>query len=547
MSSSLRPEDRISALSLRWAGIVVATSQLCYVIVSIFGVPGVGLGDNFVILNEVIVVVMLLLSIYDIYSVVRASKKLSVMACVLATYYISAILMTLAFSAWYAVASLLMIWFVLLAATGANFGTKPYFAGLATMIVTEVVSAVFIHHVSGHAASLTLALMCLLYISIPFLFYHNASVEQRHSYEYLKYRERLQTRRLKAVVNNLQVSILSLSPTRKIQLYNAAALSLVDTNDDIMGWDAGKVLNLVDENGDKVLLKDIISTVTRATTRRDLLLQYSDGQKINLELEIIPIKDPYDPNNTAGKYSGFILMMSDITKEKSLEDEKDEFISVVSHELRTPVAIAEGALSNLQFLMDHGKDPKMFRSTLDAAHNQILYLGQMVNDLSTLSRAQRGIYMDNEDINLTQFFSSMVTKYKGDAEKRGLKLIVKIDKPCTVRVPSMVIEEVMQNLITNAIKYTEKGSVTIGVKKGSEPDKVCLYVKDTGIGISKADKKHIFQRFWRSEDYRTRQTSGTGLGLHVVDQLMAKTGTKMKVDSEINKGSTFSFELPIVK
>ena len=104
----------------------------------------------------------------------------------------------------------------------------------------------------------------------------------------------------------------------------------------------------------------------------------------------------------------------------------------------------------------------------------------------------------------------------------------------------------MQNLITNAIKYTHKdGSVLIGTKL--KKDHIEFYVRDTGIGISKSDQSHIFQRFWRSEEYRARETSGTGLGLHIVQQLADKIGTEVKFESRLNHGSNFYFSLPVVK
>ena len=106
----------------------------------------------------------------------------------------------------------------------------------------------------------------------------------------------------------------------------------------------------------------------------------------------------------------------------------------------------------------------------------------------------------------------------------------------------LYLEEVLQNFITNAIKYTKEGTVTIQVKRTKEG--VYFAVKDTGIGISKSDLKHISEKFWRSEDYRTRETSGTGLGLYVVQKLAKKLHIKVDIDSRLNHGSTFSFTLP---
>ena len=143
----------------------------------------------------------------------------------------------------------------------------------------------------------------------------------------------------------------------------------------------------------------------------------------------------------------------------------------------------------------------------------------------------------------------MKAKYLADADSRHIKLIAttKVNQHDQVLIPNMVIEEIMQNLISNAIKYTpDNGTVSIGADYlGETRKRVIFYVKDTGIGISKSDQAHIFEKFWRSEDYRTRKTSGTGLGLHVVDQLAKKANLTINVDSEFGKGSKFSFTLPV--
>lgn len=108
----------------------------------------------------------------------------------------------------------------------------------------------------------------------------------------------------------------------------------------------------------------------------------------------------------------------------------------------------------------------------------------------------------------------------------------------------LYLEEMLQNFITNSIKYTTEGTVTLSVHR--EKNMVHFNVSDTGIGISKSDLKHIFEKFYRSEDFRTRETSGTGLGLYVVQKLMRKLGTKVEVTSRLNHGSQFGFSLPSI-
>lgn len=372
------------------------------------------------------------------------------------------------------------------------------------------------------------------------------AVEQAtRDYHLARQHESLETRLLRAVVNNISDALIYVAPDGKIVLYNAAAINMLDTNCNITDQPIDNLFTLYDENDKAVKPSRVIRQTKRASERNDLRTRDSDGNYINLRLNIIPVKPEYGRSRQT---DGTIIMAADITEEKSLDEERDEFISVVSHELRTPVAIAEGALSNLQLLMDRGDDPRAFADTLNAAHKQILYLGQMVNDLSTLSRAQRGLYMNDDHIDIASFMSSLENKYRDEARERHLNLIVDIDITGQVVVPSMVIEEIMQNFITNALKYTPEGKVVIGVKP--TPNMLGyarFYVTDSGIGMSKEDQKHIFERFWRSEDYRTRRTSGTGLGLHVVDQLARKIGTTVHVDSKLNEGSTFSIDLPIDK
>ena len=157
----------------------------------------------------------------------------------------------------------------------------------------------------------------------------------------LKRRERMQTRRLRAVVNNLKDALISIGVDGNVQLYNSAALDLLNTNRDIMGVDADKLFNLIDDDGNAVALSSVVKSATRTIERTDLRLAYSDGQKINLQLTIIPVKNQFTVHSVHD-LDGVIVMARDITKQKSLDDERDEFIGVVSHELRTACGYCRG-------------------------------------------------------------------------------------------------------------------------------------------------------------------------------------------------------------
>ena len=228
-----------------------------------------------------------------------------------------------------------------------------------------------------------------------------------------------------------------------------------------------------------------------------------------------------------------------------MEEERDEFISVISHELRTPITIAEASLSNVQLMMHRGMTDKLDDS-LAEAHKQIMFLARIVNDLSTLSRAERGIADESELINVTELAEKLRHEYEPQATEKKLAFNLDVRAGVgNVNVSRLYLEELLQNFITNAIKYTQKGSVTLIMKRSG--GKVYFGVKDTGIGIGRSDQKKIFDRFFRAEDYRTRETSGTGLGLYVAAKLARKLGCTIKLESRLNHGSTFSFSLPPAK
>jgi two-component system, OmpR family, phosphate regulon sensor histidine kinase PhoR len=342
------------------------------------------------------------------------------------------------------------------------------------------------------------------------------------------------------LINGIGDAVISTNQKGIILIYNAAALNLFDTNETLTGQDIGKLLNLYDEKDNPVNIMELITKSNGVLMRRDLAHKFEDSERINLYINMAPIRPNYQQNTG----SGYILIMRDITREKSLEEERDEFISVVSHELRTPVTVAEGNLSNIKVILEQGNGQDMISSAVETAHDQILYLAKMINDLSTLSRAERGVADAPEDIDVKQLLSDLFKEYHPQAEQRGLKLNLNLDgRLGVVSASRLYLEEILQNFITNSLKYTKEGSVTIGAKLLD--GLIELSVKDTGIGISKADQKHLFEKFFRSEDYRTRETNGTGLGLYVVRKLSHKLKIRVEVQSRLNHGSEFSFTLPV--
>ncbi len=349
--------------------------------------------------------------------------------------------------------------------------------------------------------------------------------------------------RLVSLIGSMADGVLAVDDQVKIVQYNGAVLNILDVNSTLQDQKLKNVLHLYDNNGQPVDVNTLVRSCTTSTATRDLLLHYEDGSKANVYLSIAPVRLGY---GEAGDH-GYVLLLRDITREKSLEEERDEFISVVSHELRTPIAIAEGNISNAQFIADKGLPIEQIAEGLKVAHDQIVFLSEMINDLATLSRAERGkLTFDIEAINAYTLAQELIETYAEEAHKKGLALKSSIDPNLEMlKSGALYVREILQNFITNAIKYTEQGSVTIGAKASQKG--VTFTVSDTGIGISKSDRERVFDKFFRSEDFRTRVHSGTGLGLYVTMKLAHLLHAEIDLKSELNKGSTFSIFIPNLK
>ncbi len=350
----------------------------------------------------------------------------------------------------------------------------------------------------------------------------------------------LDRKRLTSLINSMADGVLAIDSNYNIVIYNGGALNILNINTTITGQRIDSVLRLMDKHSQPVNLLETIRTAKTAYSTRDLAISYNDGSIVKLYLSIAPVHLGFGGDGA----QGYVLLLRDITREKSLEEERDEFISVASHELRTPVAIAEGNISNAKLAVKRGGNPKLIEQSLDQAYDQIIFLSSLINDLSTLSRAEGGkLKAEVSEINATELVTELSNNYKGGAEQKGLQLLTQIDPGLEILKSSpLYVKEILENFVTNSIKYTQTGHVTLGAKPAEHG--IDFWVEDTGIGISKTDQEKVFNKFFRSEDYRTRQNKGTGLGLYVSLKLAHLINAQLYMKSELNKGTRFSLHVP---
>lgn len=345
-----------------------------------------------------------------------------------------------------------------------------------------------------------------------------------------------------AIINSIREAIVSVDIKGNIELYNSAALDFFDTNASLIGKNINNILKLTTLDGKTFNLKKVLVKNKSLFSRNDLSFNLGE-EKIRVEIELVAVSDVFLTKERL-KDKKYILMIRDITKQKTLDEERDEFISVVSHELRTPVTIAEGAISNLSLAIEKDMPKQVLSKNADITYEQVKFLATMINDLSTLSRAERGVGDKIVELNIKDLGQKILEKYHKNADEKGLNLELVMDNNLpSIKTSELYLEELLQNLITNALKYTKEGEIKISITNNEK--NIRFMVEDTGIGISKSDQKKIFDKFYRSEDYRTRETGGTGLGLYVSSKLADKLDTKIELSSKLNHGSKFWFDIKL--
>lgn len=349
--------------------------------------------------------------------------------------------------------------------------------------------------------------------------------------------------RLLSLINTMGDAVIATDENGKITTYNAAALDLLNTNKTLVNTPIDSVMKLTTTSGEGIKLSALAKKTPFLERRTDICLPVGNDDSINLDISISRIA----PSMLKEEQQGFTFLFRDITERKSLDEERDLFISEVSHELRTPITISEGDMSMAVLLADKSKpDIVEIKNSIKKAHEQVVYLGNMVNDLSALSRAQ----LENKGMEVTSFrvsdvIDELMQTYRPQAESKGLFFKTELTPNIAPLTTSkLYFKEIMQNFITNAIKYTVKGGIVV---KAQSVDKnnILISVSDTGAGIARSEQNKVYQKFWRSEDPYTRATSGTGLGLYITAKLARRIGGYLMLDSEIKKGSTFSVVLPL--
>lgn len=267
----------------------------------------------------------------------------------------------------------------------------------------------------------------------------------------------------------------------------------------------------------------------------------------NINVDKRVIKSIISPMYTrSGEYVGYIIVLIDVTKETEMDLMKSQFISNVSHELRTPVTVLRSYIDTLYHLGNEF-DYETQKEFIGTINNEIIRLNTMVNDILDFSRLDSDMELEKTYNDITMLVESCVNQIAVLAKEKQVSLEISKEEniPQEILFNYDSIERALRNLLSNAIKYSPEGTkVLVNVYKPSE-NEIAVTVKDEGCGIAPEFQKKVFDRFFRVEN-NTHTIKGTGLGLHLVKTTIEKHHNgKVFVESEVGKGSTFGFILPV--
>jgi two-component system phosphate regulon sensor histidine kinase PhoR len=292
-----------------------------------------------------------------------------------------------------------------------------------------------------------------------------------------------------------------------------------------------------------VELHQLIVETLRNGEPRQSELALTGAQKNSerwLQVSAVPMK------NDKIETGGAVVLLHDVTELKRVNEMRSDFVANVSHELRTPLSILRGYIETL---LDNPKtSAKELARILEVMERHSKRLGLLVDDLLTLAQLESAnSSLQLSEVNLSELFGRVVRDWEKKLVEKRLKVMVDLPPTvATVRADETRLQEVLYNLLDNAVKYShEKGEIRLHAEQGKNGE-IALSVSDSGVGIGKNDLPRIFERFYRADKARSPESiRGTGLGLSIVKHIAQLHGGRVEAESELGKGTTIRVLLPL--
>lgn len=343
--------------------------------------------------------------------------------------------------------------------------------------------------------------------------------------------EQIQAEQLTTVIENSESGLVLIDEKGYIHVVNRKFLSMFGkTPQDYVGHIYYDVLE------SEQIHHTVQETFLYEKHVKHLFSVEKNGEKVYLEIVGAPIF------NERNMLKGAVLVVYDITEFKLLEVMRKDFVANVSHELKTPITSIRGFSETL--LDGAQEDPETRNQFLKIIFDESKRIQLLINDLLILSNLEKDeSKIHVEDIHSDAIVADIRPLIEQHAERKEIEVEFPEDVALAFSADEEKVKQVLINLLSNAISYTpEQGKVSLSIS--DEEDRIGFHISDTGIGISQDAVPRIFERFYRVDKARSRNTGGTGLGLAIVKHIVELHDGEIKVDSELGKGTTFSIYFP---
>lgn len=347
----------------------------------------------------------------------------------------------------------------------------------------------------------------------------------------LTIQEQIQAEQLSTVIENSESGLVLIDEKGYIHVVNRKFISMFGrTPQDYIGYLYYDVL------GNEQIHHTVQETFLYEKHVKHLFSIKEGGERVYLEIVGAPIF------NERNMLKGAVLVIYDITEFKNVEVMRKDFVANVSHELKTPITSIRGFAETL--LDGAAEDPEARSQFLNIIFDESKRIQLLIDDLLILSKLEK----DESTINVSTvhvelMLDEILPLVQQHADQKQIEVQVDAEEELKFEADEDKMKQILLNLLTNAISYTpEKGLVSVKIKEFE--DKVCFIVKDTGIGIGKEALPRIFERFYRVDKDRSRDTGGTGLGLAIVKHIVEVHKGEIEVESELGKGTTFAVYIP---
>lgn len=349
-----------------------------------------------------------------------------------------------------------------------------------------------------------------------------------------------------AVFRSMTEGVIVLDPQQKITLFNPAAEQVLEiAADQVRGQPLSRLAEIGEDEASRrrgqAIYNGILYGLRRMRETQSIFstsVDLTDPTQV-IAINIAPVRSP------DGQHYGEVAVLRDITREIEADKEKRQFISDVSHELRTPLTAIKGYVDVLLLTASHNLTPDQL-NYLNIIKNNTNRLRALIEDILEFSRPDSKKKLTFTQVDIPTVIDEVVQSLRLEYERKGMT--VRIDAspalPYVIADPKRV-GQIIFNLFSNAVKYTyEGGSITVRAFV-NRANMIQIEVEDTGVGMSPEQLKKLFRPFYRADNPLRDVAGGTGLGLSIAKQLVEMHGGEIWVTSELGKGSTFSFAIPL--